>query len=201
MSTTVTFYQDPTNVDYLMADVRLQFGDLDGSLFADSIIRTAIISAIRYLQKNWNGKYQVYQPDMAVIPQPSDVPTGYTRIATLHGRLDIPNTLNAGDVFRDPYVTFSAENFHLFESVDEQAVILAAVYILRKAQLTSNVGDFIAWGTEDIRYNNLGVERGLNKLLENDLKALNDYIQSRIAKPLIATFPITYIPQLTEALY
>ncbi len=198
MSTTVTFYTEPTNMDYLMSDVRIQVGDLDGTLFSDVTIRTALVSAIRFLQRKWNGKYQVYTLQSIITPQPDNVATGFTRINSLHGQADIPNTLVEGSIFRDPYATFTSDEPSLIESVDEQAIILAAVYLLRKVQVSSNVADFVAWGTEDIRYNNLGVERGLSKLLENDLKALNDYMGSRIAKPARSNFPIGYIPMLTE---
>lgn len=200
MSTLVEFYTEPTNLDYLMTDTRLQFGDLDGSQFSDTIVRTALVSAVKYLQRSWNGKYQVYNESMKLVPQPSDVPAGYIRISSLYGRADIPEDTVQGSIFRDPFAVFSAENPPLIESLDEQAIILAAVYLLRKAQVSSNVGDFLSWGTEDIRYNNLGVERGLNRLLQTDLEALNNYIRSKIAKPRRSDFPTGYIPQLTELL-
>jgi hypothetical protein len=200
MSTTVSFYTEPTNIDQLMTDVRIQFGDIDGSIYSDTIIRTALISGVRFLQRSWNGKYQVYLTSMQLDPQPSDVPSGYVRINSLHGVADILATTAEGSVFRDPYAEFAVASPPILESTDEQALILAAVYILRKGHVSSNVGDFLAWGTEDIRYNNLGVERGLSKLLENDLKALQDYIRSKIAQPKRTTFPITEIPVLSDLL-
>lgn len=198
MSTLVTFYTEPTNLDYLMGDVRMQFGDFDGSIFSDTVIRTSLVSAVRYLQRKWNGKYQVYMEESLIDPQPYGVPVGYKRINSLHGQADIPSTASIGSVFRDPYAEFSAEEPLLIESIDEQAIILAAVYLLRKAQVSSSVTDFLSWGTEDIRYNNLGVERGLSKLLQNDLEALNDYLKTRIAKPRRSEFPTAYIPQISE---
>jgi hypothetical protein len=200
MSTTVAFYTEPTNLDYLMTDARVQFGDIDGSIFSDTIIRTALISGVRFLQRKWNGKYQIYVEAMKVTPQPDNVPAGYIRINSLHGLADIPSTVVEGSIFRDPYAEFTQTEPLLIESIDEQAIILAAVYILRKAQVSSNVGDFLSWKTEDIGYNNLGVERGLSRLLEQDLNTLNEYLQSRIAKPRRVEFPITYIPTLTEVI-
>ena len=194
--TTVVFFTEPTNLDYLMVDVRMQVGDFTGELFSDTIIRTALVSAVRYLQRKWNGKYQVFTPESILAIQPENTPAGYIRINSLHGQVDVPDTIVQGSVFRDPYAEFVTEVPPLVESIDEQAIILAAVYLLRKAQVSSNVGDFLSWGTEDIRYNNLGVERGLNRLLQNDLEALNDYLRTRIAKPRISTFPTIYIPQL-----
>ena len=198
MSTLVTFYTEPTNLDYLMGDVRMQFGDFDGSIFSDTVIRSALVTAVRYLQRKWNGKYQIYMDESLLDPQPANVPVGYKRINSLHGQADIPIAVTNGSVFRDPYVQFTADEPLLIESIDEQAIILAAVYLLRKAQVSSNVTDFLSWGTEDIRYNNLGVERGLSKLLQNDLDALNDYLKTRIAKPRRSEFPVAYIPQVSE---
>jgi len=197
--TAVTFYTEPTNIEYLMGDIRMQFGDLDGSIYSDTIIRTAGISAVRYLQRSWNGKYQIYMTGSIIDPQPAGVPAGYIRINSLYGVADIPDTAVEGTVFRDPYAQFSNYAPPLIESIDEQAIILAAAYLLRKAQISSSASDFVAWGTEDIRYNNLGAERGMSKLLSDDLEALNNYIRSKIAKPKRSDFPITYIPQMTEA--
>lgn len=198
MTTAVTFYEDEINLDYLMPEVRMQFGDLTGSIFSDTIIRTSLVSAVRYLQRIWNGKYQIYLDANLLVPQPTSVPSGYKRINSLFGEADIPSTFVEGSLFRDPYAVFGASSPPLIESIDEQAIILAAVYILRKAQVSSNVGDFLSWGTEDIRYNNLGAERGYSKLLAQDLAALNDYIRSKIAKPRRSDFPVGYIPTLSE---
>lgn len=197
MTTTVTFYTEPTNLDYLMGDVRIRYGDLTGSIYSDTIVRTSLVSAIRYLQRALNGKYQVYKAADQLNPQPADVPTGYVRINSLHGVANIPNTTVEGSMFRDPYAIFSHEAPPILESIDEEAVVLAAKYILRSAQISSSAADFVAWGTEDIRYNNLGSERGMGRLLEQDLNELNTYIRSKIAKPRLSTFPITYIPTLT----
>lgn len=201
MSTTVTFYTEPTNMDYLLGDVRMQFGDLTGDTFSDTIVRTSLVSGVRYLQRSWNGKYQIYMEQAQLDPQPADVPPGYIRINSLHGIVDIPDTTNIGSIFRNPYTTFNGFAPPLIESIDEQAIILAATYLLRKASISSSASDFVAWGTEDIRYNNLGAERGLTRLLEQDKQALDDYVQSKIAKPRRTDFPVTYVPTLTELLY
>lgn len=197
-NTTVTFYVEPTNLDYLMPDARIQFGDLTGSIYSDTMIRTSLVSAVRYLQRSWNGKYQIYMEHSLLDPQPSDVPAGYVRINSLYGVADIINTAVEGTVFRDPYAEFSNFAPPLIESIDEQAIILAATYLLRKAQISSSASDFVAWGTEDIRYNNLGSERGMTKLLQQDLEALNTYIRSKIARPRRSNFPVSYIPTLSD---
>jgi hypothetical protein len=174
-----------------MTDVRFQFGDLDGSVFSDTVIRTSIVSAVRFLQRALNGKYQIYKVADKIIPQPSDVPTGFMRVNSLHGTADIPDTFIEGNMFRDPYIVFS-DMTGFIEVVDEQAIILAAVYLLRKIQVTSNVSEFISWSTEDIRYSNLGTERGLSSALADDLNNLNTYLRSKIGKPRKSSFPIQY---------
>src|SRR5688572_17297505 len=123
MSTAVTFYTEPTNIDYLMGDVRMQFGDLTGDIFSDTIVRTSLVAAVRYLQRTWNGKYQVYRTENALDPQPADVPAGYTRINSLYGVADIPSITTVGSIFRDPYAEFTHFPPPLLESIDEQAVI------------------------------------------------------------------------------
>jgi len=195
-NTTVVFYTEPSNIDYLMPEVRFRFGDFTGDVYSDTIIRTALISAIRFLQNKFDGKYQIYTEASQVIPQPADVPSGYIRVNSLHGQADLINTYQEGDIYRDPYITFSATSPPLIEITDEEVIILAAVYLLRKAQISSNAGDFVSWSTEDIRYSNAGYERGLSGLLAQDLAALNEYIKSKLGKPKRADFPITYIPQI-----
>jgi len=201
MSTSVTFITSATNIDYLLAPTRIQFGDLDGSLFSDTIFRSSLVYAITYLQRSWDGKYQVYLAANQVSPQPSSVPAGYIRINSLHGIADIANTLQENSIFRDPYAEFDSDPPPILESVDEQALILAAVYLLRKIQISSSALDFTSWATEDIKYSNLGSERGLTKLLENDLLALNNYIKSKIAKPKMTTFPVAFIPMIQNVGY
>jgi hypothetical protein len=191
--TAVAFNSQPTNLDYLMAPARFQFGDLTGAIFSDTIIRTALVSAISFLQRAWNGKYQTFNSRNVLSPQPSNVPSGYVRVNSLHGLADVPDTLIDGDVFRDPYAVFSTDSDTLIESLDEQAIILAASYLLRKIQLTSNSGEFMSWSTEDIKYSNLGTERGLSNLLDKDLAALNDYLRSKIAKPRKSDFRLVLI--------
>jgi hypothetical protein len=196
MSTLVTFYIEPTNVDSLIAGLRLKFGDLTGSVYTDTIMRTALISGVEMLHKRWQGKYQVYNEEMLVDPQPSDVPAGYVYANTADGQAYIPEGLVNGDVFRNPFMEFTQTSPPIIQAEDRVAIILAARYILRVAQISSSVGSFVAWGTEDIRYSNLGAERSLSKLVESDLKELDDYFKSSIAIPQISSFPIAPIQYL-----
>jgi hypothetical protein len=199
-NTVFQFYTEPSNIDYLGPEVRFRFGDLTGDIYSDTIVRTALISGIRFLQNKFDGKYQIYTEASKVVPQPSDIAAGYIRVNSLHGPADLINTYVEGDIYRDPYITFSSTPPPLIEISDEEVIILAAVYLLRKSQISSNAGEFVSWSTEDIRYSNAGFERGLSTLLQQDLAALNEYIKSKLGRPQRANFPVTYIPQI-EVVY
>ncbi len=198
MPTTVTFYTEPTNLDYLMLNVRLEFGDLTGAVYSDDIIRTALVSSVIYLQNRWQSKYQVFSEDMIDIPQPAEIPAGMVWANTTDGQAFIPAELEVGSVFRNPFIIFTQASPPVIQSIDERAIILGALYILRRLQISSSSTAFVSWSTEDIRYSNLGSERSLSKLLESDLEAINNYFAANIATPQRSVFPIAYIPGLHD---
>jgi hypothetical protein len=195
MSTTVVFYTEPTNLDYLLPDLRFHFGDLTGAKYSDQIMRTALVNAVKYLQKKWSSKYQIYTDDILVDPQ-GDVPAGYVRVNTSDGEAFIPSGLAAGSLFRNPYNTFVQSSPPVIESDDEMAIILAATYLLRKTQTSSSVDSLVSWSTEDIRYSNLAAGRTVEKMLLEDKQALDDYFRKKLARPIKSTFPLNYIPGL-----
>lgn len=194
MPTTVTYYTEPLNHDYLMTVTRSLFGDLTGDTYSDTVVRTSQVNAIRFLQNRWLSKYQIYEDRLLVSPQPSDVPAGYVLINSVNGQMYVPNTLVDGDVFRNGYIEFTQESPPIIESKDEMAIVLAAVYLLRSLQVSSSSTSLVSWATEDIRYSNLGSERSQARLLTDALAALNDYFTNRLATPRKVTFPITSIP-------
>lgn len=198
MATTVTFNTEATNLDHLIPNVRIRFGDLTGATYSDTIIRTSLVNAIGFLQPRWQSKYQVYNESIIVDPQPATVPSGYLLANTSHGQTYIPAGLSEGSVFRNPYVIFTQPSPPILQSEDEEAIVLAAVYLLRSVQISSSLTGFVSWSTEDIRYSNLGSERGLGKLLEGDLASLNAYFLKRIAKPQISHFPTIAIPEQVD---
>lgn len=188
MTTTAIFYEYPLNIDYLIVDVRLRFGDLTGSQYSDTIIRTSIVAAIKYLQTRWLSKYLVYTESIELTPQPLDISAGYKVVSTINGNAVLPDNLTDGTIFRNPSITFNSIA-PTIESIDEEVIILAAVYILRRAQVSSSATTFVSWSTEDIKYSNLGTERASAALLAADLAALNAYFGSRIGKPKKSLFP------------
>lgn len=195
MTTTVTFNVEPTNLDHLMASVRLRYGDLTGAVYSDTVIRTALVNAVSFLQPRWQSKYQVYSDTLAVDPQPVTAPSGYVYANTYHGQAYIPAGLAEGSVFRNPFVTFTQESPPVLQSEDEEAIVLAAVYLLRSTQVSSSISSFVSWSTEDIRYSNAGGQRGLSDLLARDLLNLDTYFKRRLARPQVSTFPVAQIIQ------
>ena len=198
MTTAVSFYTEETNLDYLMPSVRFVFGDLTGDMYSDMIIRTSLVNAITFIQSKWGAKYQVYLESNKVIPQPDNVPAGYILANTVNGTAYIPDNLTEGSVFRNPYLSFTQASPPVIQSDDEWGIILAATLLLRRVQTSSSLTGFVSWSTEDIRYSNLGSERGLDKLLANDLEAFTSYFATKIARPQRSTFPIGYIPGLHD---
>ena len=190
MSTIVTFNIEVTNLDYLIPGARIRFGDLTGSAYSDTTFRTALVNAVGFLQAKWQSKYQIYSDAIKVNPQPVTVPSGYILANTSHGQTYIPAGLSEGSVFRNPYIVFTQPSPPVLQSEDEEAIILAAVYLLRGVQTSSSLAGFVSWATEDIRYSNLGSQRGLSDLLDRDLSNLNEYFKKKIAKPQRSAFPI-----------
>lgn len=190
MATLVTFYGEPTNLDYLMPRLRLSFGDLTGAVYSDTIMRTALVNSIEYLQKQWASKYQVYHNDL----QTGVTGSGFVEINSSDGIGNIPSGLEDGSIFRNPYVIFTQNSPPIIESIDSEAIVLAATYLLRKTQVSSSAADFTSWRTEDISYSNLGSERSLSKLLSDDKAALDEYFRKNIARPQRSDFAIAYLP-------
>jgi len=179
MPTAVVFYTQPTNLDYLMGDVRLRFGDLTGDVYSDTIIRTALINSVKALQGKWDSKYQVFTTESIINPQPLTVPSGYIAINTKDGIAYIIDTITPGSIYRNPYLVFTQGSPPIIEANDESPIILMAVYILRMAKVSGSADTFVSWSTEDIRYSNLGAQRGLENLLAQDIAAIDAHFGSR----------------------
>lgn len=180
MPTDVTFYEEPLNIDYLMSDVRFMFGDIDGSIYSDTIIRTAIVNAIKFLGNKWYARYQVFSESMVIEPQPDDAPAGYVYANTASGAGYIPDNLEPGDVFRNPLLTFTQDSPPIVQTGDEIVIALAATLLLRRSQVASSATLLVSWATEDIRYSNLSSNTALDKLLAGDMAAFNDWFKKRL---------------------
>lgn len=190
------FITQPSNVDQYIDMLRFRLGDFTGTTYSTTLLRSALVYAVKWLQPRWNTKYLVWSNETALNPQPADVPVGYIAVSTPHGDAYIVNNnslseeFNINDVFRNPFISFEQTN-GIFEQVDEEAVILAAMYLTHTAKITQNADSFVSWKTEDIAFSNLGGERVRTNLLTQLLGEINLLFKSKIAKPAISSFPIS----------
>lgn len=200
------FIHNPTNADYLISDVRLRLGDLEGETYSDSYVRAAIISAVRFLQRRWNSRYLLYRNGMKVDPLPDGVitqnqkengisgnvvvPHYYIYAKVLNGYAFIPDNLNEGDVFRNPYEKFLDPANHLdpdykvFSQDDDYAIVIQATIIMRVSQLTSSSSTFQNWKGGEFSFSNVSSYNAMSKLLENENDELERFFRRRLASPL-----------------
>lgn len=183
---------DSTNIDYLMDSVRLRLGDFEGTVYSDAIVRTALISAIKFLQKRWRSKYQVLTSD-TYTGDNSGAPAGYAQASTVDGLGNIPAGLSVNDVFRNPYIEFTQANPPVIEQNDEDAVVIAATYIIHLARLTNSSSAFVSWSTEDIRFTNTTAANTMRSVLETLQKELDVLFATRIAKPVVSRQPLNIV--------
>jgi hypothetical protein len=208
----------PTNIDYLIPDVRMRIGDTNATKtrFSDSIIRTALVGGIKTLQRRWRSRYLVFTPSMLVDPLPSDVihqvdydtlvaeaalasgtaptygtviPVGSVYALVAGGYACIPSGLDANDVYRNPHAVFvDSGSESVISQEDEHPVILAASVILRTSQISSSADSFQSWSDGEFSYSNLGSQRALDSLYINDARELDAYFKERLAGPMRSTF-------------
>lgn len=181
-----------TNIDYMIDQVRLRLGDFDGTAYSDTLVRTALISAIKYLQKRWRSKYQVVTSG-TYTGDNSSAPSGYAQANTIDGMAYIPLGLDNNDVFRNPYITFNSTEPPVIEQNDEDAIVLATAYIVHLAKLTNSSSTFVSWSTEDIRYTNTTAANTMRAVLETLQTELNTVFATRIAQPVVSRQPVNII--------
>jgi hypothetical protein len=181
-----------TNVDYLIDSVRLRLGDFDGTAYSDTLIRTAIVSAIKFLQKRWRSKYQIVTSG-TYTGNNSGAPAGYAEASTIDGLGYIPSGLNVNDAFRNPYIVFSQGLPPVIEQNDEDAVVLATAYIVHLAKLTNSSSSFVSWSTEDIRFTNTTAANTMRNVLETLQLELNTLFATRIAQPVVSRQPLNIV--------
>jgi hypothetical protein len=182
----------PTNIDYMIDQVRLRLGDFDGTAYSDTLVRTALISSIKYLQKRWRSKYQVLTSGTYTGDNTS-APSGFAQAHTIDGTAYIPSGLAVNDIFRNPYVTFNSTEPPVVEQNDEDAIVLATAYIIHLAKLTNSSSAFVSWSTEDIRYTNTTAANTMRAVLETLQTELNTVFATRIAQPVVSRQPVNII--------
>jgi hypothetical protein len=182
----------PTNIDYMIDQVRLRLGDFDGTVYSDTLVRTALVSAIKYLQKRWRSKYQVVTSG-TYTGNNELAPSGFAQANTIDGMAYIPDGLVNNDVFRNPYITFNSTQPPVIEQNDEDAIVLATAYIVHLAKLTNSSSTFVSWSTEDIRYTNTTAANTMRAVLETLQTELNTVFATRIAQPVVSRQPVNII--------
>lgn len=200
----MAFITQSGNLDYLIDSVRIHFGDVtEPYIISDSIVRTAIVNAIKALQRRWGNRYQILQSGMIVVDSLSagvTVPAGYLYARTADGYGYIPSGLYNNDTFRNPVLPASEETPFTFpeppaiEQQDEAVIVVMAAILLRKTQLTSSADGLQSWSAGDLSYSNINSSKVLNQMLSDDIKLLESFFRSRLApskikffKPIIIT--------------
>lgn len=171
----------PTNIDYLIEDVRLRVGDVDSERFSDSLVRAALISSVKFLQSKWQRRYQVYRDSMLVSPQPDTTPSGYIYVALPDGYNVIPSGLVENDVFRNPFVTFTDPSTQVIVQQDEYPIVLGALLFLRESVLSASQQTFMNWSDGEYSYSNVASSNVMRGLSGDTLAELNAYFRARRA--------------------
>lgn len=183
-----------TNMDYLIDGIKLRLGDFDGTANSDALVRTSIVNAVKFLQKRWRAKYQIWSSGLIAPEQPANAAQqGYFWASTVNGYAFMPTTLNENDVFRNPFLDFEQPSPPIIEQADEEAITITAVYLIHLAKLTSSSQTFVSWSTEDIRYTNTESSKSMNHVLDHLLSELETLFKTRIAQPKATRQPLNTI--------
>lgn len=192
----------PSNIDYLIDDVRLHVGDVDKVKFSDSLVRAALVGGVKMLQRRWRNRYVVFVPSLVVEPVPSDVivPSGYQYAALPDGYAMIPSGYKENDIVRNPYHEFVDPSTMPVSQEDEYPIIIAGAIILRRSYMASSADAFQSWTDGEFAYSNLSVASVLKDLFQNDLASLELYFRRRLATPIRSEFPDN-VPRYTYRRY
>lgn len=210
------FVNYPINIDYLIIDLRIHIGDTESTKYSDSFLRTSMINGIRMLQRRWDNRYYIFNESMVVenlpdgVVRKSDfesgnysyvkyiVPNMYHYIKVGDIATVLPKNFVEYNIFRNPNQVFSdtvnylKEYGHVIAAEDEYIVVLASAIIFRKSLLSSSSPNFQTWEDGEFRYSNLGAERAMTTLLENDMKELENLFKKRLAGSVKSLFRSIY---------
>lgn len=177
-----------TNLDYLIPDVRLRVGDIDGTLFSDNLIRTGLVSSVKYLQHLWGDRYLIYT---------SGIISSGTIVNVPQGTCDLGYTPNEYDVIRNCYAVFESVPPPILDQDDEQAIVIAAGMLVRRSVIQSSTTAFTNWTTPDLSISNIQSAKMLTEMLKMDKEELDSFFKRRLARPVKSTFPIAAKQELT----
>ena len=182
------------NLDYLIEPVHMRLGDFEGTVYSNALVRTALVNAVKFLQKRWRSKYQVLSSGMIADIQPSGfAEQGLIWVSTTNGYSFISAGFEVNDVFRNPFLEFDQPSPPVVEQNDEDAIVLAAAYLVHLGKLTSSSATFVSWSTEDIKYTNSESSRSMKVVLDTLMAELNVLFKTRIAQPKATRQPLNIV--------
>lgn len=187
----MAFITYATNTDYLIDSVRLQVGDTESVRFSDSLIRSAIITGVKMLQKRWKNRYMVYASGIVQDPQPSDLPAvpGYVYASLPEGTGLIPAGLAENDIFRNPFYVFVDPGDSISQE-DEYPIILSASIILQRAKFMSSSAVFQNWSDGEFSFSNVASARAYESSLGTLTAELDNYFKKRLAGATRTSFAV-----------
>ncbi len=184
----MAFITYATNSDYLIDSVRLYVGDTESERFSDSVIRSAIVTGVKMLQKRWKNRYMVFASGVVQVPQPDLLVTaGYVYATLPEGIGLIPEGLAENDIFRNPFYTFVDPGVFISQE-DEYPIILAAAIILQRAKFMSSSAVFQNWSDGEFSFSNVASARAYESSLATLNGELDGYFKKRLAGAIRSSF-------------
>jgi hypothetical protein len=128
----------PTNVDYLIPELRLQLGDIDPSSYryVDEWLRAALLYGISALGRWWEYRYIVNE-------------TTY-------------------QVSRNPAFSYAIEEPPVIDARDKRPVILMASILIKSGMLEKNSWFFGSWKDAEYSVTNIASKDAKEKSLQAD---------------------------------
>jgi hypothetical protein len=81
----------------------------------------------------------------------------------------------------------------VLEQDDEDALVLAAVYLIYLGKITGSSNSYYSWSTEDIRYTNTESAKAARLVMEMLKEELDTLFKTRIAQPIASRQPLNVI--------
>lgn len=193
----------PTNVDYLIPNVRLHIGDIEGKRFSNSLIRTALINGVSFLARRWDSRYVVaysglyaasgirYQHGAYYTEEINEgtvvlkvIPSGYGLFLFPQG-YEIAPIVPENNILRNPHVISTDVTDPVILTEDEYAIVLAASLLLLRAYLTSNSESLVSWSDGEFSYSGIQANKTLRELLDTTHNLLENYFKGNLANALV----------------
>lgn len=138
---------NPTNLDYLLDDLRLHLGDINPTQYRylTEWLRTALVLAVKNLQRWWDYKYLIYN--------------------------------DTQNIYRNPNGYFEFDDPPILDHSDERPVILMAAIIVKQGSLQNAAWDFGSWKDAEVSYSNIESSKAMQESLKADRDELEKYVK------------------------